>query len=151
MCNEYSALALAHHMTSPRVSGEPIVRYWNPDIGHSFTAVGDSRVRGMQPYVADGWTTREDPVYLHDSIMAGGQNNVVSTWADRMRGEGREVVRDYATDAHERLDEADAHPYYRARTQAMMSRGRQNQRAALQHLDAGHHVDGIYEHPTNRR
>ncbi|HYW05516.1 MAG TPA: DUF4157 domain-containing protein [Longimicrobium sp.] len=153
MCNEYSALSFATHMASPLVSGMPIVRYWNPDMKHSFTSFGDDRSRDLPRTIADPWTMEQDPVLMRDTVMHGGRNHVVADWSDRMAGEGRVHVRDWKDYAKARFDAAEREPAFRDQRRLLFDVNRQEQRDQLRDIRQGAPPSdlGIWNHRTNRR
>ncbi|MET0265992.1 MAG: DUF4157 domain-containing protein [Duganella sp.] len=151
MCNEYSAVSFAHHMASPSVSGEPIVRFWNPGMGHSFTTVGDERDPTMPRFVADGWTMNRDPVLASDSVMAVGTNNVVAEWTDRMPGEGRVRVEAAHAEAAALFNAAERDPARQNQYTQIFNINRQNQQDSLTQLRNGIRPTWMWNHRTNRR
>jgi hypothetical protein len=147
MCNEYSALAFAHHMASPAVSQWPIVRYWNSELGHSFTTVGDARDPARPQVVSDPWTIDRDPVLPEESNMHGGTNSVVATWADRMPGEGRQAVDQARAATAGLFNQAEAGPL----GAQLNAEGQRQRNAQAEMLRIGARPSWVYDYRTNRR
>jgi hypothetical protein len=152
MCNEYSAVNFESHMKSPSFSQEPIVRYWNPTIGHSFTAVGDERDPTKTPFVADGWTIDRKPGYLHNSVLVPGlrdaDNQVATSWTGRMPKEGAQIVKDKTPGFLKSLKDADKKSAIVNKKKDLMAEGAKKQRHNLALVDADK-KSNIYDHRSN--
>ncbi|MCJ8292715.1 MAG: hypothetical protein HRT58_22355 [Crocinitomicaceae bacterium] len=146
MCNEYSAVSFGLHMGRQEVSGEPITRYWNPNMKHSFTTIGDERDPAMPRFIADGWTMDRDPLEASQTIMQQGQNNVVAQWTDRMPFEGYWRVNQDLQTFSTRLKEKEQNSLVKTQASKLV----EENRLAQQRLLVSPSPDWVWNHRTNR-
>ncbi|NEO73264.1 SpvB/TcaC N-terminal domain-containing protein [Moorena sp. SIO3H5] len=152
MCNEYSATVFALHMQYSQVSEWPITRYWNPEMGHSFTSVGDERDPNMPLAIADAWTQDRDPLPARYTVMFGGKNNIVATWRDRNRGEGAMIVNEVFKKSQKLLDEDEKKPQTKMELSNILYLNSKLQKTIVDKSKKGESIPNwVYDHRTNRR
>ena len=151
MCNEYSALMFAGLMRSPEISGQPICRHWNSDIGHSIASFGDARVPNGVMVIPDAWTLDRDPLFSHETPLSRGSNRIVAEWADRIRGEGLIHADEVNQAATARFLEAEQNPNIQQQLTEVWNRFQDHHQHVTGRLRQGERLPGIYNYSTNRR
>jgi len=150
MCNEYSAVVFGGLMQSPEISGQPICRYWNTEIGHSFTSFGDDRDPNLPQVIPDGWTLSRDSQFFGDTLMSGGTNHLKAMWADRWPGEGQ-LEATAIPAAIARLLVAEQDPQTQQHLRQIWNVNVQHQQQTAYRLLHGERLPGIYSYLSNRR